>query len=108
MRITKLLEKAIRDAIEDGKCTFGAKEVIGTIKNSKLVVISHSVPEVVLEKIHEAAKNSKTPTLNYDGSSVELGRLCGTQFRISTLSLKTLSDTNLKSIIKETETKKQE
>ena len=78
------------------------------MKNSKLVVLSHSVPEKMLQKIQEAAKNSKVPILNYNGSSVELGRLCGTQFRISTLSLETLSDTNLKAIIKELETEKEE
>jgi len=101
--MVKLLEKVIKDAIEDGKCTFGTKEAISTIKNSKLIVLSHSVSEETLEKIQEVAKGAKVPTLNYNGSSVELGRLCGTQFRISALSLKTLSDTNLKAITKELE-----
>ena len=101
--MVKLLEKVIKDAIEDGKCSFGTKEAISTIKNSKLIVLSHSISEEILGKIQEAAKSSKVPTLNYNGSSVELGRLCGTQFRISALSLKTLSDTNLKAITKELE-----
>jgi large subunit ribosomal protein L30e len=101
--MVKLLEKVIKDAIEDGKCSFGTKEAISTIKNSKLIVLSHSVSEETLEKIQETAKNAKVPTLNYNGSSVELGRLCGAQFRISALSLKTLSDTNLKAITKELE-----
>ncbi|HXX05352.1 MAG TPA: ribosomal L7Ae/L30e/S12e/Gadd45 family protein [Candidatus Bathyarchaeia archaeon] len=106
--MVKLLEKAIKDAVEDGKCSFGTKEVLSTIKNSKLVVLSHSIPSSMTQKILEAAKNSKVPTLNYDGSSVELGRLCGTQFRISTLSLKTLSDVNLKAIIKDVESEKKQ
>ncbi len=106
--MVKLLEKAIKDAVEDGKCSFGTKEVLGSIKNSKLVVLSHSVLPATTQKIVEAAKTAKVPTLNYKGSSVELGRLCGTQFRISAVSLKTLSDTNLKSIIKDVETEKQE
>ena len=72
------------------------------------MVLSDSVPGTMLKKILEAAKNSKVTTLNYAGSSVELGRLCGTQFRISTLSLKTLSDTNLKAVIKAMESEKQE
>ena len=101
--MVKLLEKLIKDAIEDGKCIFGTKEAISTVKNSKLIVLSHSVPEQILEKIQQESKNSKVPILNYDGSSVELGRLCGTQFRISALSLKTLSDTNLKALTKELE-----
>ena len=106
--MVKLLEKVIKDAVEDDKCSFGSKEAIISMKNSKLVVLSHSVPEKMLQKIQQAAKNSKVSTLNYKGSSVELGRLCGTQFRISTLSLETLSDTNLKAIIKELETEKEE
>ncbi len=104
--MVKLLEKAIKDAVEDGKCSFGTKEVISSIKNSKLIVLSHSVPSTTTQKIAEAAKSAKVPTVNYNGSSVELGRLCGTQFRISTISLKTLSDTNLKAIIKDMETEK--
>lgn len=99
----KLLEKVIKDAIEENKCTFGTKEAISTIKNTKAIVLSHSIDEKMLEKIQEVAKSSKVPTLKYNGSSVELGRLCGAQFRISAISLKTLSDINLKAITKELE-----
>ncbi len=89
--------------MEDNKCLLGAKEVVGSMKNSKLVILSESVPQNMLQKIQETAKSSKVPVLNFKGSSVVLGRLCGTQFRISALSLKTLSETNLKSILKEAE-----
>ena len=101
--MVKLLEKVIKDSMEDNKCILGAKEVISSIKNSKLVVISESVKKNLLEKIKDNAKNSKVHTINFEGSSVELGRLCGTQFRISALSLKTLSEANLKTILKEAE-----
>ena len=94
--------------MEDNKCILGAKEVLGSIKNSKLVVISESIKKNLLEKIKDNAKNSKVPTLNFKGSSVELGRLCSTQFRISALSLKTLSEANLKSILKEAEQESQQ
>ena len=89
--------------MEDNDCSLGTKEVVTSIKNSKLVILSDSIPKNILQKIHETAKNSKVQTINFKGSSVALGRLCGTQFRISALSLKTLSDTNLKSILKEAE-----
>ncbi|HJU13035.1 MAG TPA: ribosomal L7Ae/L30e/S12e/Gadd45 family protein [Candidatus Nitrosotalea sp.] len=101
--MAKLLEKAIKDAIDDSKAVFGAKEVLGNMKSSKLVVLSHSIPFEELQKITEAAKSAKVQTMNYKGSSVELGRLCGAQFRISAVSLKTLSETNLKAIIKDAE-----
>ena len=104
----KLLEKVIKDSMEDDKCILGAKEAINSIKNSKLVVISESVKKNLLKKIKDNAKNSKVHTINFKGSSVELGRLCGTQFRISALSLKTLSETNLKTILKEAEQESQQ
>ncbi len=106
--MAKLLEKVIKDAMEDKKCSLGAKEVIGSMKNSKLIIISQSVPRNMLQKIQETAKSSKIPTLNFKGSSVELGRLCGTQFRISAISLKTLSETNLKTLLKEADEEIQE
>ena len=106
--MTKLLEKVIKEAMEDDKCSLGAKEVVTSMKTCKLVILSDSVPKNVLQKIHETAKISKVPTINFKGSSIALGRLCGTQFRISALSLKTLSDVNLKSILKEAEQENQE
>ncbi len=106
--MVRLLEKAIKDAMEENKCSIGAREVASSMKNSKLIILSRSVKKDTLEKIQKSAKNSKVPTINFKGSSVELGRLSGTQFRISALSLKGLSDTNLKSILKEVEGETQE
>ena len=106
--MAKLLEKVIKDAMDENKYSLGAKEVVGSMKNSKLVILSESVPQKMLQKIQETAKSSKVPTVNFKGSSISLGRLCGTQFRISALSLKTLSETNLKSILKEAEQENQQ
>ena len=106
--MTKLLEKVIKEAMEDNKCSLGAKEVVTSMKSSKLIILSDSIPKNILQKIHETAKISKVPTMNFKGSSVTLGRLCGTQFRISVLSLKALNDVNLKSILKEAEQESQQ
>jgi large subunit ribosomal protein L30e len=99
----KLLEKALRDAMKDKKRTLGAKQVLNTMKNSKLVVLSQSIPKDMAKKIHEHTKKEKVSTLDFEGSSVALGRLCGLQFRVSTISLTSLSDANIKSILKESE-----
>lgn len=99
----KLLEKALRDAMKDKKRTLGAKQVLNSMKNSKLVVLSQSIPKDMEKKIHEHTKKEKVSTLNFEGSSVALGRLCGLQFRVSTISLTSISDANIKSILKESE-----
>jgi len=99
----KLLEKALRDAMKNKKRTLGAKQVLNSMKNSKLVVLSQSIPKDMEKKIHEHTKKEKVSTLDFEGSSVALGRLCGLQFRVSTISLTSLSDANIKSILKESE-----
>lgn len=101
--MVKVLEKALKDAISDEKCVFGSKQVLTGVKNSKLIVLSNSIPKSTQEKIMETAKKEKVPTVSFKGTSVALGRLCGLQFRISALSFNALTDANVKSIVKESE-----
>jgi large subunit ribosomal protein L30e len=100
----KILEKALKDAMKEKKSILGSKEVLHSIKDSKLVVLSQSAPKKTADKILENAKKEKISTLQFEGSSVALGRLCGLQFRVSTISLTSLSDANIKSIIRESDT----
>ena len=103
--MTKLLEKAIKDAIKKRKPTIGTKQVMNSMKSSKLIVISQTVPNEATIKVEKNAKNNNVPILNFEGSSVALGKLCGLQFRVSTISLDSLSNTNAQAILKEYETK---
>ena len=100
----KLLEKALKDSRKEKKSILGSKEVLGSLKESKFIVLSNSAPKKTAEKILEGAKKEKISTLQFEGSSVALGRLCGLQFRVSAVSLTSVSDANIKSIIKESET----
>jgi len=100
----KILEKALKDSMKENKSILGSKQVLGSLKNSKLIVVSQSAPKEKADKIIEGAKKEKISTLQFEGSSVALGRLCGLQFRVSTISLTGVSDANIKSIMKESET----
>ena len=99
----KILEKALKDSQKENKNVLGSKEVLGSLKNSKLIVVSQSAPKEMAEKIIEGAKKEKISTVEFEGSSVALGRLCGLQFRVSAVSLTSVSDANIKSIIKESD-----
>ncbi|MBS1267760.1 MAG: 50S ribosomal protein L30e [Nitrosopumilus sp.] len=101
--MSKILEKSLKDALKEEKLTMGARQVLNSVKNSKLIVLSQSVKKEMFEKIESDAKKEKIPLVNFQGTSVALGRLCGLQFRISTLSFTSLDDANLKSILKDTE-----
>ena len=97
-----MLEKSLKDALKEDKLTMGAKQVLNSVKNSKLVVLSQSVEKEMVEKIEADAKKEKIPLVNFQGTSVALGKLCGLQFRISTISFTSITDANIKSILKDT------
>ncbi len=101
--MSKILEKILKDALKEDKITMGTKQVLNSMKNSKLIVLSQSVQKEMFAKIELDAKKEKIPLVNFQGTSVALGRLCGLQFRISTISFTSLSDANIKSILKNTE-----
>ncbi|MFB5622991.1 MAG: ribosomal L7Ae/L30e/S12e/Gadd45 family protein [Nitrosarchaeum sp.] len=99
--MSKILEKILKDSLKEDKITMGTKQVLSSVKNSKLIVLSQSLKKETLAKIELDAKKEKVPLVNFQGTSVALGRLCGLQFRISTISFTSLSDTNIKSILKD-------
>ena len=101
--MSKILEKSLRDARKEDKLTMGAKQVLNSIKNSKLIVLSQSIKKETFEQIESDAKKEKIPLVNFQGTSVALGRLCGLQFRISTISFTSIDDASIKSILKDTE-----
>jgi len=98
----KILEKSLRDARKEDKLTMGTKQVLNSVKNSKLIVLSQSIKKKTFEQIESDAKKEKIPLVNFQGTSVALGRLCGLQFRISTISFTSLDDASIKSILKDT------
>ena len=104
--MNKILEKSLRDARKEDKLTMGTKQVLNSMKNSKLIVLSQSIKKEMFEKIESDAKKEKIPLVNFQGTSVALGRLCGLQFRISTISFTSIDDANIKSILKDTEAEK--
>jgi large subunit ribosomal protein L30e len=104
--MSKILEKSLKDALKEDKLTMGSKQVLNSIKNSKLLVLSQSVKKEMFEKIESDAKKEKIPLVNFQGTSVALGRLCGLQFRISTISFTSITDASIKTILKDTEAEK--
>ena len=99
----KILEKTLKDAVKENQCILGTKEVLNSISKSKLIVLSRSIQTETRQKIESDAKKSKIPTLTFNDTSVNLGKLCGVQFRVSTLSLPQISESDITSLRKESE-----
>jgi len=99
--MSKILEKSLRDARKEDRLTMGSKQVLNSVKSSKLIILSQSIKKEMFEKIESDAKKEKIPLVNFQGTSVALGRLCGLQFRISTISFTSIDDASIKSILKD-------
>ena len=99
----KILEKTLKDAVKENQCILGTKQVLNSISKSKFIVLSRSVQTEIRDKIESDAKKSKITTLTFNDTSVNLGKLCGLQFRVSTLSLPEISDSDITSLKNESE-----
>tara|TARA_B100000949_G_C14089417_1_gene369312 strand:+ start:352 stop:669 length:318 start_codon:yes stop_codon:yes gene_type:complete len=95
----KILSKTLKEAITTGKCIFGSRGVISSIKGSKLVVYSSSLKSPLLDELIKKCDDSSIPILSFKGSSINLGRICGKDFRVSTMLVRLPGDANLRDIL---------
>ena len=88
------LQKALKEAIKAKKCGLGARTVATGLKKSKLLIVSSSAPA----SLAESAEGAGVPVVRLGSTSVELGRLCGRQHRVSAVSFTALAAAKVKAI----------
>ncbi len=88
----KQLEVALKTASKKGRWLFGYKEVTGSFRGTKLTVYSSSLDEGKQTDVLALCRASKIPVIQYEGSSLELGKSCGKPFRVSIASIKSIED----------------
>ncbi len=98
--MSKILAKTLKDAIREKRVVLGSRQVLNSIKSSNLVVCSNS-GSVTMDSAIQAAEKEDVPVVRFDGNSRTLGKMCGLQFRVSTLSLRDASPATVQSVIKE-------
>lgn len=97
----KTLEKVIKEALASDKYRCGVKEVIQSVKGSKLIIFSNTVQAADRAKIEAQAKSANVALYNYPGTSVQLGKMFNKPFRINAIALKTGSADEINSILSE-------
>lgn len=97
------LEKLAREAISLNKYRAGSREVIKSVKGSKLVIISDSMVGGLRNVLERDANALNIPVYHFRGTSLQLARLCGAPYRISAISLKTGNVEDINNIVQETE-----
>lgn len=85
-----MLIKEIKDAIKSGKIVIGYRKSIKFIKNNKpkVVIIANNIPEKMREEIQNHVKVFGLNLKIFDGSSKELGIVCGKPYPVTTLVIK--------------------
>ena len=101
--MTQLLEKIIRNAITEKKYVFGSKQVFTSIKNSKLVIISKLIANSILDKVISEAKKENIPVVIIQNPNYKIEKICGIQFRVSVMSITSLSEQNIKLLLQESQ-----
>lgn len=84
------LNKAIRIAVDSGKVVLGSDRSVKMALNgggAKLVIVSENCPEMVKGDLKHYCKLASIPVVEFEGSSVELGTVCGKPFPVSALSV---------------------
>ena len=83
------IESALRRILETGKVDFGSKKAIEHAQHgkAKLIVLSTNCPKGIRADIEHYTKLADVPVLNFDGTSMQLGEVCGKPFLISALTI---------------------
>ena len=93
---------AIRLAVESGKVEFGSRRgaIAGAEGKAKLIIIAKNTPKKNMDSINEQLKKSKTPVMEFGGSTMELGSVCGKPFPVSVLSIYDAGNSNILELAK--------
>jgi large subunit ribosomal protein L30e len=94
----KALEKVIKDAVAADKYKSGVKEVLQSVKGTKLIVVSKSIDSGDRVMLQERVKTANVAVYEYSGTSVQLGKLCNKPFRITAIAIKSLTAAEIEAI----------
>ena len=81
------LTDTIQDAVKKGKAVLGYKESIKIIKSGKpqMIIIADNLPDAMKGDVEHNAKLAKIKLEIFDGSSKDLGVVCGKPFPVTTI-----------------------
>ena len=97
----KALEKVIKDAVAADKYESGVRDVLQSVKGSKLIIVSKSISSDDRAKLEEQAKTANVAVYEYPGTSVQLGKLCNRPFRVTAIALKSGTSAEIDAIMSE-------
>ena len=99
----RTLEKVIKDAVTADRYKSGLKEVLQSVKGSKLIIVSKSIGSNERARLEEQAKSANVAIYEFSGNSVQLGKLCNKPFRMTAIAIKSGTVEEINAIMSEKE-----
>lgn len=95
------VDRGIRVAVDTGNVTLGSDKSVQGLKlgKGKLVIIAKNCPGDIREDVLYYSKLSDIPIYDYEGTSLELGSVCGKPFTVATLTIKDPGDSSILEIM---------
>ncbi|MEM4390025.1 MAG: 50S ribosomal protein L30e [Candidatus Micrarchaeia archaeon] len=83
------LAKAIRMAVDTGKVEFGTRRSLKLTLHGKpkLLILAANAPRAIRASLESKARAAGVPVKVYEGSSLELGSVCGKPYPVLALSI---------------------
>ena len=91
------VNKAIATVVKTGKIQLGANSALQSAKSKKarLIIVASNCPQSIREDIEYSCKLSDIPVSIYNGSSLDMGAVCGKPFGVSVLTVREPGDSNI-------------
>jgi large subunit ribosomal protein L30e len=91
------VDKAINLAIKTGKVVLGTKRTLRQVKQGKtqLVIIAANCPKEIQEEVIYYGKLSEIPVYTYQGTSWDLGSVCGRPHMVACLAVEQPGDSKI-------------
>ncbi|MHA1469372.1 MAG: 50S ribosomal protein L30e [Candidatus Asgardarchaeia archaeon] len=88
-------------ALRTGRIILGFERTKKSIirGNAKLVIIASNAPKDRMEELKYYAKLANVPIYIFEGSSKDLGALCGKPFMVSAMSVEEPGDSNILELV---------
>ena len=95
------VERGIRVAVYTGNVTLGSSKTIQALKlgKGKLVIIAENCPKEVAEDVTQYSQLSKIPVYTFQGTSVDLGSVCGKPFTVAAMMVNDPGDSTILEIV---------
>ena len=91
------VNKAIATTVKTGKVLFGVNNAVRNAKTgkAKLIIVASNCPQKTRGDIEYYCKLSNIPVVIYNGTSIDLGVVCGKPFTVSALTVREPGDSDI-------------